>query len=67
MPSAAQLTGIEDAILDEIAALDLVDTTPLEAINVLFGVQQRLRARQTAAAQEQGVAKKHPLADASAR
>ena len=31
-------------MLGEIAALDLVNTTPLEAINLLFAIQQRLRA-----------------------
>ena len=31
-------------ILDEIASLDLVNTTPLDAINRLFALQQRLHA-----------------------
>ncbi|MGN6361998.1 MAG: DNA mismatch repair protein MutS, partial [Thermomicrobiales bacterium] len=31
-------------ILDEIAALDLINTTPLDALNRLFAMQQRLRA-----------------------
>ena len=34
----------DSAMLGEIAALDLVNTTPLEAINLLFSIQQRLRA-----------------------
>ncbi|HEY8597298.1 MAG TPA: DNA mismatch repair protein MutS [Thermomicrobiales bacterium] len=36
--------GADGAMLHEIAALDLVNTTPLEAINLLFSIQQRLRA-----------------------
>ncbi len=35
-----------DALLQGIAALDLVNTTPLTALNHLFAVQQQLRARQ---------------------
>ncbi len=66
VPMSARMADIENAILDEIAALDLVDTTPLEAINLLFGVQQRLRARQTAEAQVQEAAEKYTLPDASA-
>ena len=34
----------DGTMLGEIAALDLVNTTPLEAINLLFAIQQRLRA-----------------------
>ena len=34
----------DGTMLREIAALDLVNTTPLEAINLLFSIQQRLRA-----------------------
>ena len=46
-PAAPPLPPIIDdatgALLAEIAALDLVDTTPLTAINLLFSIQQRLR------------------------
>jgi DNA mismatch repair protein MutS len=51
-PLAAPLTPIADdaaPLLAEIAALDLVDTTPLAALNLLFSIQQRLRDRARAA------------------
>ena len=32
-----------DGVLNEIASLDLVNTTPLEALNRLFAMQRRLR------------------------
>jgi len=41
---AARLrTGDIASVLDEIAAMDLVNTTPLEALNRLFAIQGRLR------------------------
>ena len=61
------MSASEDAILDEIAALELVDTTPLEALNLLFGVQQRLHARHAAETQAQSAAKGRPEAEGSAR
>jgi DNA mismatch repair protein MutS len=50
VPSAAPLTpppsaSDDEALSAEIAALDLVDTTPLAALNLLFAMQQRLRDR----------------------
>lgn len=45
LPVAAPCEA-DGTMLSEIAALDLVNTTPLEAINLLFSIQQRLRASQ---------------------
>lgn len=42
--ATAAACAADGAMLSEIAALDLVNTTPLEAINLLFSIQQRLRA-----------------------
>ncbi len=36
-------SGDYDGVLTEIASLDLVNTTPLEALNRLFAMQRRLR------------------------